>query len=50
MAILGTGTEEMRLPLVPVSPATRRRLEILVGELGLLTHAPAGHSNNLRMF
>ncbi len=48
--ILGRGNEEMRLPIVPVSRATRHRLETLCGELGLLTAAPAGKSDNLRMF
>ncbi len=48
--ILGRGEEEMRLPIVPVSRATRHRLEILCGELGLLTPAPVGKSDNLRMF
>lgn len=50
MSILGLGTEELRLPMVPVSLATRRRLETLVGELGLLAHAPAGETGNLSMF
>ncbi len=50
MAILGLGTETMRLPMVPVTPATRRKLETLVGELGLLTHAPTGRVEDLRMF
>ena len=50
MSILGTGSEDVRLPIVPVSPATRRRLEILIAELGLLTRAPADQDDNLRMF
>jgi len=50
LAILGRGNEEVRLPIVPVTTATRRRLEALCGELGLLTHSPAGHAENLRMF
>lgn len=50
MNILGLGTDVLRLPMVPVTSITRRRLETLVGELGLLTHAPAGHAGNLRMF
>ncbi len=50
MATLGLGSEAMRLPMVPVSPATRRKLEALVGELGLLTNAPATQTDNLRMF
>jgi 4-hydroxy-tetrahydrodipicolinate synthase len=50
MAILGTGNEEMRLPMVPVSAATRRRLEVLCGELGLMVYSDAGKVDNLRMF
>ena len=50
MAILGIGTDALRLPMVPVSPYTRRKLEILAGELGLITHSPAGHAGNVRMF
>ncbi len=49
MAILGKGNETMRLPIVPVSKATRRKLETLVGELGLMVEAPPG-KDNLRMF
>jgi 4-hydroxy-tetrahydrodipicolinate synthase len=50
LTILGRGNEEMRLPMVPVTAATRRKLETLCGELGLLTHSPAGQADNLRMF
>ncbi len=50
MAILGTGNEEMRLPMVPVSAATRRKLEALCGELGLMVYSDAGKVDNLRMF
>jgi 4-hydroxy-tetrahydrodipicolinate synthase len=50
LAILGRGVEEMRLPMVPVTVASRRKLETLCGELGLLTHSPAGQADNLRMF
>jgi 4-hydroxy-tetrahydrodipicolinate synthase len=50
LSILGLGEEHMRLPMVPVTRATRHRLEILCGELGLLTHAPNGRADNLRMF
>jgi 4-hydroxy-tetrahydrodipicolinate synthase len=28
--------DAVRLPMVPVTPATRRKLELLLGELGLL--------------
>lgn len=40
LAMMGRISENYRLPLVPVAPATRRNLERLIGELGLLTHAP----------
>jgi 4-hydroxy-tetrahydrodipicolinate synthase len=40
LAMMGRINEAYRLPLVPVSMATRRNLERLVGELGLLTYAP----------
>ena len=40
MAMMGRIEEHYRLPIVPVSGATRSRLERLVGELGLLVHAP----------
>jgi 4-hydroxy-tetrahydrodipicolinate synthase len=48
--ILGKGSDAVRLPMVPVSRATRHRLEILCGELGLLVHAEAGKVDNLRVF
>ncbi|HEY4357409.1 MAG TPA: 4-hydroxy-tetrahydrodipicolinate synthase [Acidobacteriaceae bacterium] len=47
MALLGRGNEEMRLPMVPVTAATRRKLERILGELGLLRDDP---NENLRMF
>jgi 4-hydroxy-tetrahydrodipicolinate synthase len=50
MAILGMGNEAMRLPMVPVSTGTRRKLEALCGELGLMVHSEAGKVDNLRMF
>jgi 4-hydroxy-tetrahydrodipicolinate synthase len=50
MAILGMGEETMRLPMVPVSVATRRKLEALCGELGLMVYSDAGKVDNLRMF
>jgi 4-hydroxy-tetrahydrodipicolinate synthase len=40
LALLDRGTEDMRLPMVPVSPATRRKLERILGELGLLRDDP----------
>jgi 4-hydroxy-tetrahydrodipicolinate synthase len=50
MSILGRGTETMRLPMVPVTRATRHRLEALCGELGLMVHAETGKVDNLRVF
>ena len=35
MALLDLGPETLRLPMVPVTPATRSRLQHLLGELGL---------------
>jgi 4-hydroxy-tetrahydrodipicolinate synthase len=49
MAMMGRLEENYRLPIVPVSGATRARLERLVGELGLLVHAPQ-EDGDLRMF
>jgi len=49
MTILGKGNENVRLPIVPVSKTTRHRLEVLVGELGLMVEAPAS-AENLRMY
>jgi hypothetical protein len=40
LSMMGRCSNEMRLPLVPPSPATRARLERLAGELGLLKYAP----------
>jgi 4-hydroxy-tetrahydrodipicolinate synthase len=37
---MGRTTDQLRLPLVPPTPATRARLERLAGELGLLKHVP----------
>ena len=49
LALLGKGTDVLRLPLVPVSKATRRTLETVAGELGLLANVPSRESN-LRVF
>jgi 4-hydroxy-tetrahydrodipicolinate synthase len=38
--LMGRTTDQVRLPLVPPTPATRARLERLAGELGLLKHVP----------
>ena len=47
MSMLGRGTEEMRLPMVPVGAKTRHTLEMILGELGLLHDSPKA---NLRVF
>jgi 4-hydroxy-tetrahydrodipicolinate synthase len=47
LALLGRGDETLRLPMVPVTEPTRRKLERLLGELGLLQDRPGA---NLRMF
>jgi 4-hydroxy-tetrahydrodipicolinate synthase len=49
MAMMGRIQEHVRLPIVPVAQATRSRLERLVGELGLLVHAPQ-EEGDYRMF
>jgi len=49
LAMMGRMEETVRLPIVPVSGATRRVLERLAGELGLLVEAPPT-GDNLRMF
>ncbi|GAC1425222.1 MAG: 4-hydroxy-tetrahydrodipicolinate synthase [Acidobacteriaceae bacterium] len=47
LALLGHGEDRLRLPMVPVTAATRRKLELLIGELGLLRDEPG---TPLRMF
>ena len=49
LAMLGRGEDVLRLPMVPVSDATRRRLERMVGELGMLVGVPSD-GEDLRMF
>jgi 4-hydroxy-tetrahydrodipicolinate synthase len=49
MGMMGRIEEHYRLPMVPVSQATRSRLERLAGELGLLVHAPR-EEGDCRMF
>jgi 4-hydroxy-tetrahydrodipicolinate synthase len=49
LSMLGRGEDVLRLPMVPVSAATRRRLECMVGELGMLVGVP-GTGEDLRMF
>jgi 4-hydroxy-tetrahydrodipicolinate synthase len=40
LAMMGKCGEFYRLPILPVSPSVRTRLERVAGELGLLIHAP----------
>ena len=49
LRMLGRSEEVLRLPMVPVSDATRRKLERMVGELGMLAGVPAT-GEDLRMF
>jgi 4-hydroxy-tetrahydrodipicolinate synthase len=49
LQMLGRGEDVLRLPMVPVSEATRRKLERIVGELGMLAEVPS-NGENLRMF
>ncbi len=49
LAMLGRGNENMRLPMVPVSAPTRRKLERTLGELGML-HDDPHRRENLRVF
>jgi len=47
LTLLGRGNENLRLPMVPVTPKTRHKLEMILGELGLLHDSP---HENLRVF
>jgi 4-hydroxy-tetrahydrodipicolinate synthase len=49
LAMMGKCGEYYRLPMLPVSPAIRARLERVSGELGLLVHAPRPEGD-FRMF
>jgi len=49
LSMIGKGEDVLRLPMVPVSDETRRKLERLVGELGLLVGLPPS-GDDLRMF
>jgi 4-hydroxy-tetrahydrodipicolinate synthase len=49
LQMLGRGEDVLRLPMVPVSDATRRKLERMVGELGMLVGVTAT-GEDLRMF
>lgn len=51
LALLGRGNENLRLPMVPVTTPTRRKLERILGELGLLFDQPSNEEHpKLRMF
>jgi len=39
LALLGHGEDHLRLPMIPVTPATREKLEKILGELGLINRA-----------
>jgi len=47
LALLGRGNETLRLPMVPVTPKSRHKLETILGELGLLRDSP---QDKLRVF
>ena len=49
LTLLGRGNEHLRLPMVPVTTPTRRKLERILGELGLLFDQPV-RDGNLRVF
>ncbi|NYF77759.1 4-hydroxy-tetrahydrodipicolinate synthase [Granulicella arctica] len=49
LSMLGKGEDVLRLPMIPVSGDTRRKLERLVGELGLLVGLPPT-GEDLRMY
>lgn len=49
LSMMGKCGEYYRLPMLPVSPSVRSRLERVAGELGLLIHAPRPEGD-LRMF
>ncbi len=51
LTLLGRGHEHLRLPMIPVTSATRRKLERILGELGLLFDQPeAEDTPKLHMF
>jgi 4-hydroxy-tetrahydrodipicolinate synthase len=49
LQMIGRGEDVLRLPMVPVTDATRRKLERMVGELGMLAGV-AATGEDLRMF
>jgi len=48
--LMGRCSDQLRLPLVPPTAATRARLERLAGELGLLKHAPLPEGYRAEVF
>lgn len=49
LSLLGRGNEHLRLPMVPVTTPTHRKLERILGELGLMVDQPL-QDGNLRVF
>jgi len=47
LTLLGRGNEILRLPMVPVTAKSRHKLEMILGELGLLRDSP---QDRLRVF
>ncbi|MEO6924326.1 MAG: 4-hydroxy-tetrahydrodipicolinate synthase [Bryocella sp.] len=47
LSLMGRGNDTLRLPMVPVSATTRHKLEMVLGQLGLL---PGGPEDSLRVF
>ena len=45
LALLGRGNETLRLPMVPVTESTRRKLAAILGELGLLADTEPTHAH-----
>lgn len=43
LTLLGHGHEYLRLPMIPVTSSTRRKLETVLSELGLLFDQPSHH-------
>jgi 4-hydroxy-tetrahydrodipicolinate synthase len=46
LALLGRCSETLRLPMVPVTEATRTKLESILRSLNLLPSAEGAHSHN----
>ena len=47
LAMLGHGEDVLRLPMVPVSAVTRKKLEALLAELGLLVNGTIPYINSV---